>query len=255
MAAITQHSKIIIKRSTTTGVVPTLGVTNDHTDGTWSATDIYVGEFFYNVIDNRLWIGKVGGVQEIPTAQLFELTYAEAFDQKDINGSPAGDGLIIGALYKITDKGDNGIILQAIDLDKFSFYGDELIASPEEHRACIYDFDADLLTYPSGANYKVYTALLTQTGTNAPTAVVLENTLGTISFAYSAVGGYNITSSSLFTLNKTFFIITNNSSLEYALIYTYSNASTLSITISDILTATGLNDLLLNTPIEIRVYN
>jgi hypothetical protein len=154
MAAITQHSKIRVKRSTVSGVIPTIGTTNDHTDGSWTNTDIYVGEYFYNVVDNRLWIGKLGGVQEIITAQLFELTYAEADLQKTIVGSPSGDGLIIGAKYKITDKGDAGIILTAIDLDKFSFYGDELLASPAEHRACIYDFDNDVLSYPSGGASK-----------------------------------------------------------------------------------------------------
>ena len=48
------------------------------------------------------------------------------------------------------------------------------------------------------APYKVYTALLTQSGTNAPVATVLENTLGEITFSYENQGIYNIVSSSLF---------------------------------------------------------
>lgn len=61
------------------------------------------------------------------------------------------------------------------------------------------------LDYWNGpSTYKVYTALLTQTGTDAPTATVLENTLGNITFAYDAVGVYSIISpNNLFTLNKT----------------------------------------------------
>jgi len=44
--------------------------------------------------------------------------------------------------------------------------------------------------------YKVYTALLSQSGTNDPVAVVLENTLGqTITWAYNDVGSYIFTSS------------------------------------------------------------
>lgn len=39
--------------------------------------------------------------------------------------------------------------------------------------------------------YKVYTAWITQTGTNAPTATVLENTLGqTITWSYNGVGSF-----------------------------------------------------------------
>lgn len=42
-----------------------------------------------------------------------------------------------------------------------------------------------------GANYLVYEALLAQTGTDAPTAVVLTNTLGgTVVWTYQDVGSY-----------------------------------------------------------------
>jgi hypothetical protein len=63
------------------------------------------------------------------------------------------------------------------------------------------------LTYLQGLArpYKIYTALLTQTGTDAPIPTVLENTFtGSISFLREAVGQYRITSSaSEFSLNKT----------------------------------------------------
>lgn len=53
--------------------------------------------------------------------------------------------------------------------------------------------------------YKVYTALLTQTGTNAPVATVLENTLGgTVVWSYDAVGQYTLTATGLLTVNKVF---------------------------------------------------
>jgi len=51
---------------------------------------------------------------------------------------------------------------------------------------------------------KVYVALLTQTGTNAPVATVLKNTLGgTVVWTYDSVGQYHGTLASAFTLNKT----------------------------------------------------
>jgi len=52
--------------------------------------------------------------------------------------------------------------------------------------------------------YKVYTALLSQSGTSAPTATVLENTLGgTIVWTRSATGIYVGTLSGAFTVDKT----------------------------------------------------
>jgi hypothetical protein len=99
--------------------------------------------------------------------------------------------------------------------------------------------------------YKVYVALLTQSGTNPPTAIVLENTLGAITFAYDGTGYYYINSSSLFTSNKT-GILFGNTNAGYVKIYS-NTTSQLVIEVFDnsgIYTDYGL----LNTIIEIRVY-
>ena len=54
------------------------------------------------------------------------------------------------------------------------------------------------------APYLVYTALLTQSGTDAPVATVLENTLGgTVVWSRDASGIYVATLSGAFTANKT----------------------------------------------------
>ena len=58
----TQDSRIKIKRSTVTTTVPTVPSSNDHTDGTWIATDIYKGELFYNQADGVLWSRDDNGV-------------------------------------------------------------------------------------------------------------------------------------------------------------------------------------------------
>ncbi len=55
-----------------------------------------------------------------------------------------------------------------------------------------------------GAPYLVYTALLTQTGTDAPTALVYQNTFGEeIIWTRSNAGKYVATLTGAFTLNKT----------------------------------------------------
>lgn len=56
----------------------------------------------------------------------------------------------------------------------------------------------------SQSAYKVYTALLTQSGTDAPVATVLENTLGDIVWTRDSVGIYRGTLNGvLFLLEKT----------------------------------------------------
>jgi hypothetical protein len=56
----------------------------------------------------------------------------------------------------------------------------------------------------SGASILVYTALLTQSGTSAPVATVLENTLdGTVVWTYEGVGDYYATLAGAFDVTKT----------------------------------------------------
>lgn len=66
--------------------------------------------------------------------------------------------------------------------------------------------DAIIEAASGGASYSVYTALLTQTGTDAPVATVLENTLGgTVVWSYVGTGNYTGTLAAAFTENKTWF--------------------------------------------------
>jgi hypothetical protein len=107
--------------------------------------------------------------------------------------------------------------------------------------------------------YKVYTALLTQTGEDAPTAVVLENTIGNILFEYIDIGAYAISSSNLFTENKTIVLQDqqtnrNDNDTDYCIRIVYDNVDSIIINTA-FLDTTEINDALLNTPIEIRVYN
>jgi hypothetical protein len=96
--------------------------------------------------------------------------------------------------------------------------------------------------------YKVYTALLSQSGTNAPVATVLENTLGGVpTYQRNTQGAYQLTLSNAFINLKTVLFITDSSASQLR-IYR-SSASVINIEMS-----TGDNTLLNNT-IEIRVYN
>ena len=68
---------------------------------------------------------------------------------------------------------------------------------------------ATLINSGSVAGYKVYTALLTQAGTAAPVATILQNTTGgTLTWTRQSAGNYTITASSaLFIANKTMVFV------------------------------------------------
>jgi len=96
--------------------------------------------------------------------------------------------------------------------------------------------------------YKVYTAILTQVGTDAPTAIVLENTIGSIVWSRTIVGGYFATLSGAFTTDKTSVLITNGSANA-----TYIHGASVSTSNVNVITASdGQID---RATIEIRVYN
>ena len=110
--------------------------------------------------------------------------------------------------------------------------------------------------------YLVYTALITQSGGAAPTAKVLQNTLGgTVVLARSSAGQYTLTLSGAFTVDKTFFfpfsryepqgsdrkfIYVTRASANVINLFSQFGASG-SIAFSD--------TMLTDEPIEIRVYS
>ena len=111
------------------------------------------------------------------------------------------------------------------------------------------------------ANPKVYVALLTQSGTNAPVATVLENTLGSdIVWTYQGIGQYYGTLANAFTLNKTTVILGtavrggDPSDIRASIVATTLSVNQIQVSTGDAMTSTREDDGLLNTAIEIRVY-
>ena len=94
---------------------------------------------------------------------------------------------------------------------------------------------------------------------SAPVATVLENTIGNIWFSYNDVGIYYVMSDGLFIQNKTFNTISDNMDLRapnaqrFSFNYAYINTG--QITVYDPIGDVGQDGNLINTPIEIRVYN
>jgi hypothetical protein len=72
----------------------------------------------------------------------------------------------------------------------------------------IEEVNKELANLPS-VRPKVYKALLTQSGTDAPVATVLENTLGKVVWGYDSVGAYTATLDDAFVDNKTVLLISS----------------------------------------------
>jgi len=104
--------------------------------------------------------------------------------------------------------------------------------------------------------YKVYSAILSQTGTNPPTATVLENTMsGFIGFNYLSVGNYSITSNNEFTLNKTAIFVNSTLLNEETIGCVYGSPLFCQIATRDSF-GISANDVIsfYKTFIEVRVY-
>lgn len=111
----------------------------------------------------------------------------------------------------------------------------------------------------SATTYKVYTALLTQTSTNAPTATVLENTIGGIPvWSYNLVGRYLLTLSGAFTGNV-IISITNGANNTSRAPFVYEcqklNSNSIFLNVKESDSSTITNGGLTNASIEIKVYN
>jgi hypothetical protein len=106
----------------------------------------------------------------------------------------------------------------------------------------------------SNINYKVYSALISQSSTSAPTVTIRENTLGyTPSLSRNIAGSYTIGVTG--TTIPMYFITENTTNLNYDFrIGTGFSLGIYTIVINTYNSGVGTDGLLSNTPVEIRVY-
>jgi hypothetical protein len=104
------------------------------------------------------------------------------------------------------------------------------------------------------APYRVYTAILTQIGTNAPVATVLENTLlGTVTFQYVSNGIYTATLIGAFTTGKTTATL-DGGTFNQVFKAAQDNINTVRL-VTYSTSGSVANDQMGLTTLEIRVYN
>lgn len=175
--------------------------------------------------------------------------------------------LVVGKRYTILDfnTGDNftnvanvisgtinttGCVFDAIGTTPTTYSNGSTLAHYETQSFTYAELKAGL-----GVGAKVYKALLTQTGTSAPVATVLVNTLsGTPVWSYSATGRYVLTLTSEFTSAKTSFFINATNSADGGYLFGGFRANTDEVNVSSSSAGVLSNDLLSETLITIEVY-
>lgn len=103
MAKIEQFSRIINHAISTSGAVFTVPTSNDHTDETWLATDLYVGEFGVNVTDDKVYVRTSNGIIPVATGSTSSTTTGNnilIFNSPNIN---------IGTTYSANSLSPNGV--------------------------------------------------------------------------------------------------------------------------------------------------
>lgn len=103
-----------------------------------------------------------------------------------------------------------------------------------------------------GVEYLVYTALINQSGANAPVATEIENTLGAVVWSRYDVGGYNATLAGAFTANKTFFSITASEPTGIA--GGRQDVDNMYVQTFDTITGNAQDGVMTEVSVEIRVY-
>lgn len=103
-------------------------------------------------------------------------------------------------------------------------------------------------------NYSVYSFLLTQSGTSAPTMTVIENTLGIADVSWVRIGAGNYESSAVATFTPTTTFILS-AQTDWALVSGKILSNKISIKTIDTTTGVGTDGALTNLFFELRVYS
>jgi hypothetical protein len=78
-----EYSRLLIKRATETGVVPT--IPTGTTLSTFTNTDLFVGELFLNTTDENLWVRTDNGILQILNSGYTSSIFATGFTYDNAN--------------------------------------------------------------------------------------------------------------------------------------------------------------------------
>lgn len=101
--AIDQYSRVVHKRTQVSGATPTIGPSDDHTDGSWTNTDIYPGEFFLDMGGQVGWFGYSGTTSGVGVWMSGDTSVGSVVGDEYLTTTQVGGNIIID--YTGTDVG------------------------------------------------------------------------------------------------------------------------------------------------------
>lgn len=130
-------ARILLKRSTTAGVVPTIPASSSHTDGSWINTDIYSGEAFVNTVDQRIFVRTGANIKEIPFQNYWV-------------GQSIGGGVVFH-VYRDANNVEHGLIVSIVEQSTGSAYSNIDNASIGTARSWDGQYNTNLMKTQTGA--------------------------------------------------------------------------------------------------------
>lgn len=126
MADKIEYSRLLVKRSDNTGVLPT--IPTGTTLNTFSDTDTFIGEFFLNTMDDRLWIRTDNGQFEIMMSGGTS-GYSQNLAQTLLLGNETfGNNIIFSSGDTLQSVSGNSFI-QLTDTENLSKFDDGIITN------------------------------------------------------------------------------------------------------------------------------
>ena len=212
------------------------------------ATDLsgYYGE---SLLDSNTFTMKVGKIIGNTFSRIIGQNHVLTLESQNESNELSKIGLFASPQSISDGSTNNRLIVTDEEFDKGLVYAD--------------DYTANFTTYSlvtkgyvdSKKPYKVYVALITQTASNSPVAIELENTFGfSPTFSYSSQGQYRLEMTGEFTSQKT-VVFVGTPIVNFSHFMSYRTTDDyVRLTTIDVNTGGATNSLLDETSIEVRVY-
>ena len=211
-----EFKRMVIKVSDVTTEVATIPTTNDHTDGSWLATDIYVGELFLNITDDVLQTRTDAGIITLNSGGgggSVTGTGTTNYVSKWTGATTQGDSLIF-------DDGTSvsiGASLSASNLSGTNT-GDQVLSDfPLDTTNLVVVPESNIQDYAEGVDH----SLLKARGSGVSTTYVSTVVVGGTTFSQPAVSGEIHSDQGYFDINYTGATNITVTNLNVASVYVY----------------------------------
>ena len=212
------------------------------------ATDLsgYYGE---SLLDSNTFTMKVGKIIGNTFSRIIGQNHVLTLESQNESSELSKIGLFASPQSISDGSTNNRLIVTDEEFDKGLVYADDYTGQFTTHSLVSKEY------VDSKKPYKVYVALLTQTASNSPVAIELENTFGfSPTFSYSSQGQYRLEMTGQFTSQKTVvFVGTPIVNFSHFMSFRTTDDH-VRLTTIDVNAGGATNSLLDETSIEVRVY-